>query len=373
MSDVLIIGGGIFGLDAAVALSKAGNRVTIFEQNESILTGTSGSSLLRIHSGLHYPRDTATAKQSKDGEFIFRKKYSDCINYGFKNYYAIAKMNTRTTPEKFELFADKLSFPYRKCEDVFEFGDFVALDKLSSIYEVNEGVVDVGSLREMFSNEISKCGINLNNNHKVISIDRFNDQWAVEYEIRKKSNNDIHTDKYKTEFKYVIDATHGINREKFSVKPLKNKFEYQVTHMLNIETKMPIFGFTVLDGNFITVMPNGFNNSLLIYGPKQSVLCREVSHVFTDKWVDKDYLQSLVPLDAESNLLQLFSEWFIGELDVRVLNKVTGTRTIEANVTQSDRRLSFIETLGYGFFSITSTKIDHSPAITAELCKKINS
>ena len=154
---------------------------------------------------------------------------------------------------------------------------------------------------------------------------------------------------------------------------LKNKFEYQVTHMLNIETKMPIFGLTVLDGNFITVMPNGFNNSLLIYGPKQSVLFREADQVTTEEWFDKDYLKSLVPGDAESNLLELFGEWFIGELDVKVLAKVIGIRTIEANVTKSDRRLSFIETLGEGFFSITSTKIDHSPALTVELFKQINS
>ena len=373
MSEILIIGAGIFGLDAAVALSKSGNRVTIFEQNEDILSGTSGSSLLRIHSGLHYPRDITTGKQSKEGEFIFRERYSDCVNYGFKNYYAIAKISSRTTSEEYELFADNLSFPYRKCTDIFEFSDFVAMDKLSSVYEVNEGVVDVGSMREMFSNEIRKHGIDIKNNYKVISVNKLNDHWEVSYEIQNKSEISMHAQKYSQEFRYVIDATHMANRKKFSDGILKNQFEYQVTHMINIETKMPIFGLTVLDGNFITVMPNGFNNSILIYGPKQSVLFRETGHQMKGDWANKEYLKSLVPIDAESKLLELFSEWFIGKLDIKVLSKVTGTRTIEANVTQSDRRLSFIETLGDGLFSITSTKIDHSPAITAELCKRINS
>ena len=42
----------------------------------------------------------------------------------------------------------------------------------------------------------------------------------------------------------------------------------------------------------------------------------------------------------------------VSELDVKVLSKVTKTITIEANVTQSVRRLSSTVTLGEGFFYV---------------------
>ena len=246
------------------------------------------------------------------------------------------------------------------------------MEKISSIYEVKEGVADINSLRENFYTEIFNLGINLQKQHKVTGINKRRNYWEVKYEIEGElKNNFVKLEECK-KFKYVIDATHGANRKKFSNKQFMNELEYQVTHMINIETKIPIFGLTVLDGNFITIMPNGFNQSTLVYGPKQSVLAREATDFINEKWFNSEYLNSLIPNDAEDKLIDLFNDWINGSHGIKLLSSVTGIRIIESNVTQSDRRLSFIEVLGEGFFSIISTKIDHSPGITTELCKKIN-
>jgi len=218
MNKILVIGAGIFGLDLAVELSKRGHQVTIFEKNESILSGTTGNSLLRVHSGLHYPRDISTAKQSMAGYKVFKEKYNDCIRNDFKNYYAVAKQNSRTTTGEFESFADLLRFPYRKLNKNFEYAEFLAMDKLSSIYEVTEGVVDVIRLKEKFLKQIIDSNIDFRKNHIVLGVNKIFNKWEVNFKIKEPVNKVNKSDYISSEnFKYVIDSTHSTNQNFFQI------------------------------------------------------------------------------------------------------------------------------------------------------------
>jgi len=67
MKTVAVIGAGIFGLETAIQLQQQGYRVTIFERRAGILQEGTGNSVLRLHLGLHYPRDLETAIQSRRG------------------------------------------------------------------------------------------------------------------------------------------------------------------------------------------------------------------------------------------------------------------------------------------------------------------
>lgn len=371
MSKILIIGGGIFGLDAAIQLSQIGHEVHVFEQNEEILTGTSGASLLRVHSGLHYPRDFATAKQSKMGYEIFSNKYSSCINKNFTNYYAIAKNDSKTTSAEFEYFANKLSFPFTRLWNNFEHSSYIRMEKIATLYEVQEGVIDIVKLRNKFHNDLKINGINLYTKYRVTGVNKRDTEWNVEFqelgagpEFQETLNED--------QFEYVIDATHGTNRSKFSSQQFKYKFEYQITYMIEIEAKTPCFGLTILDGEFITVMPNGFKNSFLIYGPKQSVLKREIGDRLNESWFNREFLESEIPNNYGKKLLSLYNDWLIPNKPPNILGHSTGVRTIESNVAQTDRRRSALEILGENFYSIISTKIDHSPKISKDICKLVN-
>jgi hypothetical protein len=60
---------------------------------------------LRLHLGLHYPRDLETAIQSRRGYESFLNKFSDGVNLTFSNYYAIAKEGSKVSTTEFKAFA----------------------------------------------------------------------------------------------------------------------------------------------------------------------------------------------------------------------------------------------------------------------------
>jgi hypothetical protein len=142
--------------------------------------------------------------------------------------------------------------------------------------------------------------------------------------------------------------------------------------MIEIALKIPIFGITILDGEFITVMPNGFKHSVLVYGPKQSVLKRVTGDKLDETWFNSEFLETMIAKDSRNKLLALLNEWLLKIESISILGHLTGIRTIESNVTKSDRRRSTLEILDEGFYSITSTKIDHSPKISRDICKLVN-
>ena len=55
-SYVAVIGGGYYGCLTALKLADNGHQVTLFEQNEELFQGTSGTYGIRLHAGPHYPR-----------------------------------------------------------------------------------------------------------------------------------------------------------------------------------------------------------------------------------------------------------------------------------------------------------------------------
>jgi hypothetical protein len=375
MNKILVIGAGIFGLDLAIQLSKIGYQVTIFEKNDSILSGTTGSSLLRVHSGLHYPRDIATAKQSMNGYKVFKEKYSDCIRDDFKNYYAIAKQDSRTTTSEFEGFANLLSFPYNKLNKNFEYAECVDMNKLSSIYEVTEGVVDVIKLKDKFGKQIVDLNIDFRKNHFVLGVNNILNYWKVSFKTNESTNPVNNTKHISSErFKYVIDSTHSTNQNFFLNHQINDaKFEYQLTYMINVKTQIPTFGLTVLDGNFITVLPLGFSDLISVYGPKESVLARHIGGSIPKNWHNIDYVNDLISSKNEDEIFSLLEKWVPGAINSKIISKTTGIRTIESNVKESDRRISSVEEKAPGLITITSTKIDHSPEISDIVCKKIQS
>jgi len=77
MSDVAVIGAGIFGCMAAIRLREAGHRVTLFERRDGILQGASLNNQNRLHLGFHYPRSPETTAQCAKGFAAFAREFAD--------------------------------------------------------------------------------------------------------------------------------------------------------------------------------------------------------------------------------------------------------------------------------------------------------
>ena len=358
MKKVGIVGAGIFGLESAKQLSQYGFDVTLFERNEKILNEGTANSVLRLHLGLHYPRDLETAKQSIVGYGRFLEHYRDFVNLGFENYYAIAKSLSKIDNQEFRTFADKVGIPITEVPksslETFGFD----IGKVSAAWKCNEGVIDISELRIHFE-KILQNKVKIHKSCEITKAYLNEAKWCLE-----DSNGDIY------EFDLIIQATYGTDRmvTPAEINPMRN-YEYHKTLTLEIKCELANFGMTVIDGDFITVLPKGFGDTLLIYGPNPSVLEKSIASEFPSAWEDKT---SFNFNHAADKLVIRFREWFPYIAEIEVVNLLTTVRSIQPNMQATDKRTSTVQEPVENFFTVWSGKIDHCVEIAETILFRIN-
>jgi len=96
-----VVGGGVYGVAAALELAATGFDVTLYERRPYILRGATANNFFRIHSGYHYPRDLTTAAQSRNSAGAFAAVFPGVLAHPVPAWYAIAAEGSATTPEQF--------------------------------------------------------------------------------------------------------------------------------------------------------------------------------------------------------------------------------------------------------------------------------
>lgn len=358
MKKIGIIGAGIFGLECAKQFAQHGYDVTLFERNEQILNEGTANSVLRLHLGLHYPRDHETAMQSILGYGRFLDHYRDFVNVGFENYYGIAKSLSKVDKYQFKNFADKVGIPIKEIttSSLENLGFDSA--KISAAWKCNEGVIDISRLRLHFA-EILKSDVRIFTSCEIQKAHLNGKKWRLE-----DSSGVTH------EFDFVIQATYGTDRIATppEINPMR-VYEYHKTLTLEIKCEVTKFGLTVIDGDFITVLPKGFGDTLLIYGPHPSVLEKSVGSEFPRAWEDMnkfDFNRS-----AE-NIVHRFNEWFPRIKEIEVVALLTTVRSIQPNMQATDKRVSVVKEPAENFLTIWSGKIDHCVEIAETILSRIS-
>jgi hypothetical protein len=349
---IAIIGGGIFGAVAAINLAKHGFQTDLYEQNSNILKGATANSQNRLHLGLHYPRDLETAIQSKSGFVKFKNRFPEAINSNFPNYYSISSQNSKISESDFINFATKAGIIIESVEysEIEQCG--IRFDKIATIYKCEEAVIDIDILREILHTEILNYEVNLKLNQKVSNISAFKNAWEI-----KNSSGD------ETFYDLVFKATYGSDHIVDNTNSTKRStYEYHSTLILEIQNPYTNFGFTVIDGDFITVLPKGFSNNQLLYAPSISTRKRTVGESFPLDWINKDNLES-----AQNALLGRLNYWFTGYENIRVISTMEAIRAIQPNMEKTDQRTSSVIQLGENFYELWSGKIDHCIDIADEI------
>lgn len=358
MKKVGIIGAGIFGLESAKQLSEYGFDVTVFERNEKILNEGTAKSVLRLHLGLHYPRDPETAIQSIVGYGKFLEHYQDFVNLGFENYYALAKSFSKIDKHEFRAFAAKVGIPIveitKSSLETFGFNS----KKISAAWKCIEGVIDISELRIHFE-KILQNEVKIYRSNGITKAYFYKKKWYL-----VDSHEATH------QFDFVIQATYGTDRivTPTEINP-KRIFEYHKTLTLEIKCEVARFGITVIDGDFITVLPKGFGDSLLIYGPNPSVLEKSIGSEFPNAWEDK---KSFDFTQAADNLVMRFRHWFPQIKEIQVVDLLTTVRSIQPNMQATDKRTSFVREPMENFFTVWSGKIDHCIEIAETILLRIS-
>jgi glycine/D-amino acid oxidase-like deaminating enzyme len=357
---IAVIGGGIFGSTVAIELAKMGSVVTIFEKRNGLLDEATRNSQNRLHLGLHYPRDLPTALQSKDGFRKFKKRFPSAVRQNFDNYYALAKNDSKVSKAQFLSFVSSAQI-FLDSEGSREVIKNLNIDahKFSGIWRSQEGVIDIEELRSLILKEICGLPINLHLSSEVTEVNFSGATWIL------RTDGGL-----AEEFDWIIRATYGLDKIQTNVPALLDRnYEYHQTMILEIASPAPSFGFTIVDGDFLTILPKGFTNNFLIYAPSLSVRKKVVASHYPSDW---DIQNTVDEKDFTKGLLARVKYWIPGfeiSNEVGILKTV---RSIQSNVANTDKRTSEVKVLAHNFIDIWSGKIDHCLEIATKICTIIS-
>jgi glycine/D-amino acid oxidase-like deaminating enzyme len=361
MKNIAVIGGGIFGSTTAIELSQNGFNVSLFEKAPDILMGATSKSLLRLHLGFHYPRDLDTAIQSKRGYKSFVTKFPEVTDFSFTNYYAISKTSSRINRNDFLIFAKNAKLDMSECSNEVVASYGLAVAQCSGIFSNKEGVISILKLREHLLDEISTLPISLNLNTEVTKAKRNNDKWIL-----------TSSDNIEREFDFVVRSTYGHDKIEIigaKMTPVR-RYEYHKTLVLKVKVNLPDFGLTIIDGDFLTILPKAFDESHLLYGPNLSVLKKHVGVNYPESW-DLINSDSDIVHNASKKIIRRYQEWFPNNSDIAVKGTEITVRAIDSSVKATDRRVSLLENRAENFIDICSGKIDHCVDIAKSILSEV--
>ena len=270
--DYVVIGGGVFGVYAALYLSSKGIRVLLIEKEKELMQKATIVNQARLHSGYHYPRSIATARLALDYKNRFLQEHRDFINSKYEQYYAIDKYSTFTNRHQYERFCRFLDI---KAEKVRK-SSFFDFTRISQLYLTTEYSFDPIMIAEYYKDKLHENnGIETVTSCTIKNIQKSNDSWMIE--IKDEEENTYSSVKASG----VINATYsGTN----TINKLFNITSLELVHEL---TEIAFFhssdirniGLTVMDGQHCSIMPYGLSGLLslssVVYTPHKISYDRE--------------------------------------------------------------------------------------------------
>ena len=222
MKKIAVIGAGWYGCHISKKLLNLGNKVTIFESQDEIFLGASGSNQNRLHLGYHYPRCNRTRIQSKKGFARFKKEYGFLCERISENIYAISNKKSKLSFDKYLKSVSKLA-PLDKLQRVKS----IKIKNIENLINVDEEYINFEKAKKYFS-KILNSHITFNSEITNESIP----QLAEEYD-------------------YVIDCTWG----KLSDFSFSKYYESNLFHLYQKKQNDPKFALTIMDGDFFSIFP----------------------------------------------------------------------------------------------------------------------
>lgn len=263
--DTVVIGGGIFGVYAALYLAKRGQRVCIIEKEEALFKKASIVNQARLHGGYHYPRSVATALMSDDNKARFTAEHQDFINFHFEKYYAIDKFGSFTDAQQFERFCDYIHIP---CERICDHSLF-NFNRIEALYKTVEYSFDPFLIAEYYKKKLAEeKNITLLTSSKVINAETQQNQWLIDvYRPASFGHHRLAAGEAGISHltsTQVINATYSgsnaINRL-FGVADIQLMHEIsEIAFVTSPQVKN--IGLTVMDGPFGSMMPYGLSGLL---------------------------------------------------------------------------------------------------------------
>lgn len=230
MIKVAVVGGGIFGVTAAIHLAENGYSVDLFEKQQDILRAASGINQYRLHRGYHYPRSPETALSCKKSEQSFVREYREAIINDVEHYYCIAKEGSLTSAENYLKFCKTYNLEY-EITDL----DLMSKPKIALCLKVKESIIDPDKLRLICLKKLKAAKVNVYLN-------------AEADEARLKNYDFV-----------VLCAYAGTNSLLRSMPEIQQDYQFELCEkpVLKLPKNFQNKSIVVMDGPFMCIDPLG--------------------------------------------------------------------------------------------------------------------
>lgn len=250
--DVVIIGGGIFGVYSACYLDGKGLRVLLIEKEDKLMTKASIVNQARLHAGYHYPRSIATALMSHENKKRFETDHRDFINFAFNKYYAIDRYASFTNPSQFQRFCDHIGIMCKLQES----HDIIDLNRIEALFLTQEFTFDPILIAQFYRAKMEQTRqVTIAFSSTVTEAVAVGDRWEITFQ------NHANQKKESCTASQVINATYaGSNtiNQLFGVQPID--LMHEISEMVFVSAEnFPMLGLTVMDGQFGSIMPYGLS------------------------------------------------------------------------------------------------------------------
>lgn len=348
MSRVAVIGCGLFGASVALKTRERGHDVVVFERLPQAIAGASYNNMGRLHLGFHYPRDRQTARQCIDGFRAFRSAFPGAVVDGFPNAYFIAAEHSRTTGDQFLAFCDDMELPYRRV-DPSAFAPPV--DGVALGITTDEVVYDAEILRREIVGRMDASGIEVRYATDIVAAhDRGCRIDLVDAGGRRDG------------FDAAVNATYANTSRiarSLGLPVVERQFEYVAVPIVAVAFAR--VGITVMDGNFVSLLPFGTSDCHTLYHVEHSVLATSVTVDVDAAWLDKA-TSPFARCDAKAlfERIRSASARFVPALaDAELVGFLHGPRAVLAGVDDTDARPSIVDRPLDRYVSLMSGKADH--------------
>ena len=243
--DKIIIGGGFYGLYAALYAGRLGQHILLLEREAEPFCRASYINQARIHMGYHYPRSYSTAIKSKGYFNRFVEDFGFCVNSVFDQVYAISSDFSWTSGQQFQKFCADSDI---MCEPLNP-AQYFSSNMCEAAFLTKEYSYDAQQLKEWLLNEISALS------NVTLQFDEF-----ISSIVNNGNTFTITTNTGDFSSSFVLNATYsGVNQinKLLGYDPFKIKYELCEIILCSVSDNLKQLGLTVMDGTFFSIMPFG--------------------------------------------------------------------------------------------------------------------
>ena len=246
--DIVVIGGGFFGMNIAEYFAKKNKKVLLCEKFDHCMSRASYTNQARIHNGYHYPRSILTAMRSRISFPRFVKDFPECVVNDFEKYYAIGKILGKVNATQFAEFCRRIG---AECEEAPpSVTRMFSPHFIEKVFKVREYAFDSMILCQTMLKRIKESGVELSLKTEVKKVEQNNKGLTVDLQKDDRA--------YRIYAGSVFNCTYAnlnfVNRgSHIPLIPLK----YEMTEMalVKVPEELEKKAFTVMCGPFFSLMP----------------------------------------------------------------------------------------------------------------------